>query len=368
MLQPLLPFIRDELNLSYAEAGWIVSAFTLTYGFSQLPAGWLADRIGARLLITIGISGVALTGIFTGLSPSYTFMVIALMAMGILGGGYHPSASPLVSNAVDTKNRGRALGLHQIGGTASNFVAPLVAVPLAIIFGSWRGSFISLGMVILVFGIVFFFLLGKQSHKQKEMKPQSAVQTQNDSHQYRIVRLVPFIILGIIIQVTTFSSIGFISLFAVDQLSASKEIGAALIALAQVAGLFAGPLGGYLSDRIGKIPVMLTVAFLAGPMIYLLSHVSLGWSISVVLLIIGICQYVAMPVSEAYIISHSPNNKRSTILGFYYFASRGGPGLLMPAMGWVSDNYSFATTFTIVGLATLIVVGACSLTLLRHRN
>ena len=53
---PLLPFIRSDFSLDYAQSGWAVSAFSLSYGFGQLPAGWLADRIGARLILTIGIS------------------------------------------------------------------------------------------------------------------------------------------------------------------------------------------------------------------------------------------------------------------------------------------------------------------------
>src|SRR3989304_1073092 len=110
LLQPLLPLIRDDFKLDYTQAGWVVSAFTLAYGISQLPAGWLADRIGARLLITIGISGVAVAGLLVGLSPTYTIMVISLVVMGILGGGYHPAASPLVSASVDQNKRGRALG------------------------------------------------------------------------------------------------------------------------------------------------------------------------------------------------------------------------------------------------------------------
>ena len=363
-----MPLIRDEFKLDYAQSGWLVSAFTLAYGLSQLPAGWAADKIGARLLITIGISGVAIAGLMVGLSPSYTIMVIPLIAMGILGGGYHPSASPLVSKAVESKNRGRALGLHQIGGTASNFVAPLIAVPVAVLFGSWRWSFISLAIIIFVFGVIFFLLLGRRQNGNSGNGKPAETRTANESAEIRISRLIPFIILGIVVQIATFSSISFVPLFAVDKLNTSEAVGASLIALAQVAGLWAGPVGGYLSDRIGKIPVMLSVALAAGPLVYLMSLVSLGWSISIVLLALGICQYVAMPVSEAYIISHSPESNRSTILGFYYFASRGGPGLLMPAMGWLSDKYGFITSFGVVGVATLAIVFICSLFLWRNRE
>ena len=57
---PLLPFIRKEFSLDYTQAGLVISAFSLAYGIGQLPAGWLADRIGNRWLITFGIVGVCL--------------------------------------------------------------------------------------------------------------------------------------------------------------------------------------------------------------------------------------------------------------------------------------------------------------------
>ncbi|MEK7353984.1 MAG: MFS transporter [Chloroflexota bacterium] len=368
LLQPLLPLIRDDFKLDYAQAGWVVSAFTLAYGFSQLPAGWLADRIGARLLITIGISGVAVAGLLAGLSPSYTIMVIFLVGMGILGGGYHPAASPLVSASVEEKKRGRALGLHQIGGTASFFLTPLIAVGIATALGTWRSSFIILAILTFIFGIIFYVMLGRRGNSSKAENGIQDNQAAAALIPGRLSSLIPFIVIGVAIQVTVFSTISFIPLFAVDQLKTSENVGAALLAVAQFAGLWAGPLGGYLADRIGKVPVMLAVALATGPAIYLLNMVSIGWSIYAILLVMGVCQYVGMPVSEAYIISHSPQRNRSTILGFYYFASRGGPGLLMPVMGYLIDRFSFGTAFTIVGSGMLVVALGCSLWFWRNRD
>ncbi|RJQ59646.1 MAG: MFS transporter, partial [Desulfobacteraceae bacterium] len=68
---PLLPMIRQEFSLDYTQAGLLISAFTLSYGLSQIPAGWFADRLGPRMLITIGICGVAGAGLLTAFSRSY---------------------------------------------------------------------------------------------------------------------------------------------------------------------------------------------------------------------------------------------------------------------------------------------------------
>ncbi len=79
ILVPLLPFIRDEFTLDYTQAGWLVSAFMIPYGISQLPGGWIADRIGPRIVIAIGVSGVALFGLLVGLSPTYIIMIVFLV-------------------------------------------------------------------------------------------------------------------------------------------------------------------------------------------------------------------------------------------------------------------------------------------------
>jgi MFS family permease len=142
LIVPLLPFIRDNFSLDYTRSAMVVSAFTLSYGLSQIPAGWLADRIDRRMLIGIGICGVGLAGVLVGLSQTYTMLIVFLVLMGILGGGYHPSATPMVSALVESNKRGRTLGIHEIGGGTSFFVVPLIAAAWG-----WRDSFIGLAIL-----------------------------------------------------------------------------------------------------------------------------------------------------------------------------------------------------------------------------
>jgi len=360
LFQPLSPFIRDEFNLDYTQIGWMMSAYTLTYGLSHLPAGWLSDRLGPRLMITIGISGAALCALFAGLAPTYLALVTFMILLGAVGGGYHPASSPLVAASVDKKSQGRALGLHQIGGTASFFLTPLIAVAIAGALG-WRGSIITMSIATFIIGIVLFVILGKRGYTRKTLEvttttPEDGPPTASGSMR----RLIPFILLGVTLQVIIFSVSYYIPLFAVDNLKASEQTGAFLFSLFHFAGLWAGPIGGYLSDRWGKLPVMLTVSLIAGPALYLLSLSSLGWSVWGVLLLLGVCMYMSMPITEAYIITHAPQRRRSTILGIYYFASRGGIGLSAPLVGYLADHYSFATSFTIMGGVLLGIVLVCS--------
>lgn len=85
--QPLLPAIRDEFKLSYTKASFIPTAFAISGATGQLPAGWLADRVGPKLLIAVGIIGVALAGILVGFSQSFVMLISFLLLMGLASGG-----------------------------------------------------------------------------------------------------------------------------------------------------------------------------------------------------------------------------------------------------------------------------------------
>jgi len=372
LLAPLLPLIRDDFALNYAQAGLVVSAFNLSYGIGQLPAGWLADRIGHRMLITVGISGVALSGLIIGLSPTYIIMVVFLVLLGLMGGGYHPAAAPLVSASVEPKNRGRALGLHQIGGSCSYFAGPLIAAAIAATLG-WRGSFIVVSIPVIILGIVLYALLGRWGYAKKAeyrtpsgggSHPETLPTQALDRWRY----LVPFIILAIVVEALLNSTIQFIPLFLVDHFSRSKEAAAALLSIVYSSGFWAGPLGGYLSDRFGRVPVLLVTSLLAGPIVYLLGVVSYGWGLFLVLPVIGMSMFSRMPVVESYLISHASERRRSTVLGIYYFGSRGGPGIALPIMGSLADRFGFHTTFTIVGAVMLAVTLICFVCLRGSRD
>jgi len=364
---PLLPMIRSDFALDYTQSGWVVSAFNLSYGIGQLPAGWLTDRVGPRTMITIGICGVALTGFLVGLSQTFMMMIIFLALMGLLGGGYHPAAPPMISASVHPRIQGRALGLHMIGGGASFFLAPLLAAAIATSWG-WRGSFVGLAVPTLIFGILFYVILGRQkTAKQNGPGPIKEDQAQSTFPGHRR-GLISFIILSTFTGAIIFAATSFVPLFLVDHFGFTKETAGAFYALIYSAGLWVSPLGGYLSDRWGRVPVILTVCFLAGPIIYLFNHAPSRWGIILLLLAIGVIIYVRMPVSEAYIIRQTSPRSQSAVLGLYFFGSMEGGGLLAPVMGYLIDHLGFYYSFTIAGASLILVTFLCSLWLRGSRD
>ena len=364
---PLLPFIRDSFALDYTQSALVISVFTLSYGIGQLPGGWFADRTEPRILIAVGISGVALVGLLVGLSRTYIMMVILLGLMGLVGGSYHPATPPLVSASVQPQNQGRALGLHAIGGSASHFLAPLIAVALAAKHG-WRSPYIALAIPTMIFGLVFYALLGQRLATTKAERAITSKNRETRHAPSHSRRLIVFIILSTSTQAVFLSVIPFIPLFLIDHFGISRDTSAALIAVIYSSGLWAAPLGGYLSDRLGRVPVILTVCFIAGPVIYLLNLIPYGWGFGALLATMGMLIYVRMPVSEAYIVRQASGHNRSTILGIYYLSSNEASSILTQVLGYFIDRLGFYTSFTIAGASVMVTTLVCSIWLRGSRD
>ena len=349
--QPMLPFIQQEFGLNYASSAAVTSAFSLSSGAAQLPSGWLADRIGPTILITIGIFGVAVGGLFVGLSHNYVMLIIALVFMGLMAGGYHPASTPLISASVPAKQRGRALGLHLIGGNSSFFLAPIIAGAIAAAWG-WRGAYLTLAIPTAVLGAFFFIYLSRRYGRThiEQMKRQQAAENPPQPGYKR--RLWAFLIMMVIGGGAGASVNAFLSLYMVNELGASKEVAAMALSIVFSSGLWAGPVGGWISDRIGSTKVIIVTGILGGLAIFALNSVRhLGFGLWAALWFLGLIQALRFPVTEVFIMNQTTAKHRSTVYGVYYSTMQYTGAIFAPIMGGFLDTYGFHTIWTFAGFA-----------------
>jgi MFS family permease len=356
----MLPYIQQEFNLNYSESAVINSAFALSNGVAQLPSGWLADRVGPTILITIGILGVGLGGFLVGLSHSYVMLIIFLVFMGLMAGGYHPAATPLISMSVPTKQRGRALGLHLIGGNSSFFLAPIIGGAIATAWG-WRGAYLTLAIPTMILGIFFFLFLSRRygtSHVDEVKRRQAEEKPPQPGYKRRLIAFLTMMIIG---GGASASVDSFLSLYMVRQLGASKEVGAMALSIVFSSGLWAGPIGGWISDRIGTTKIIIVSGILSGLVIFGLKTVHLGFGLWATLWVMGVIQAMRFPVTEVFIMSQTPAKHRSAVYGVYYSTMQYTGAIFAPIMGGFIDRYGFHTMFTFSAYAVTAVAIVTSL-------
>jgi MFS family permease len=147
----------------------------------------------------------------------------------------------------------------------------------------------------------------------------------------------------------------FLTVYMVDVLGISNEVAAATMSIIFSSGVWAGPLGGYFSDKIGSAKVIIITDILSGLMIFALKEVGYGWGLWITLWIIGLIHALRFPVAEAFIISQTEAKYRSTVYGVYYSTMQYTGAIFAPIMGYFIQGYGFHTMFTFSAYAVTAV-------------
>ena len=299
-------------------------------------------------------------GVLVGLSHTYVMLIVFLVLMGLMTGGYHPASTPLISMSVPTNQRGRALGLHLIGGNSSFFLAPIIAGAIAVAWG-WRGAYITLAIPTIILGTGFFFYLNKRYGKAhvEEMKRRQTEETPPQPGYKR--RLIAYLTMNFIGGGAAASVNSFLSLYIKNQLGASNEVAAMALSIVFSSGIWAGPVGGYISDRIGSTRVIIVTGILSGLAIFALKAVHLGFGLWVALWFMGFIQAIRFPVTEVFIMSQSPAQHRSMIYGIYYSTMQYTGAIFAPILGGFIDKYGYYTMFNFSAWAVTAVAVVTSL-------
>jgi len=345
LLNPLLPLIRDTFALSYAQAGFAVSAFGLSLGLANGPMGILADRIGSRRVIVAGLVIGAVTSVALGLVADYGRLLVMLLALGIISGTYHGPAAAIIARVFSPRTRGAAMGFHITGGHLSFFAAPLVAAWLATLTGTWRTAYLGFAIVPVICAIALWRVAPDDRpsrHAADLLAP------------FREIRTVfgvigPLVSLSLVFQIGLASVNAFLALYLVDARGISPVIAAGAFGFTQLAGVIGAPVGGWLSDRLGRKTLIVGSLGVIGPFVWLLTIVPN----EVVLLplgLIGVAVSMRSVATEVLVMDSAAPERRASVLGAYYLASQPIGGIAAPVFGLAAGAFGIAATFAGVGI------------------
>ena len=153
---PLLPSIQKDLALAHVEAASLFLFLSMGYSVALLCSGFVSHRLQHRK--TIILSAVAVGLSLAGIAFCHGLWTIraGLLLLGLASGLYLPSGLASLTAMVDTRHWGKAIATHELAPNSSFFVAPLLAEGLMMWF-SWRGVLVFLGVCSILTGVLFSF-------------------------------------------------------------------------------------------------------------------------------------------------------------------------------------------------------------------
>ncbi|MBK8091713.1 MAG: MFS transporter [Verrucomicrobiaceae bacterium] len=129
---------QSDIKLDQGQIDGIKSAFFWAYALFQVPAGWLSDRFGARMLITIYIAAWSFFTAATSFATGFWTLFIARMFCGLAEAGYYPASSSLVTRWAHIGARGLFSAIISWGGRIGGAAAPWLTAFVILKSGDWR--------------------------------------------------------------------------------------------------------------------------------------------------------------------------------------------------------------------------------------
>jgi MFS family permease len=254
------PVFGKALNLSNTQVGLVFSAFAYPYLIFQILGGWVGDRYGARLALTVAAGVWALSTLAMGLVTSLAGMLVARVALGFGEGATFPVATRAMSDWMPAEKRGFAQGITHSAARLGNALTPPLVAWLIVVF-DWRGSFVVLGIVSVVwaFAWAYYFRDSPAEHAGitiEELGHLPAFRSRETRARESVPwlrltrRMLPVTFVYFCYGWTLWLYLAWIPLFFLNSYKLNLRDSALFAAGVFLGGVVGDTLGGILSDRI----------------------------------------------------------------------------------------------------------------------
>lgn len=257
----LLPHMLSSLAISKTEAGFIYSSYFLAYTIFSPILGLLVDRYDARAILTVF---VAILGVGACLMSIASGVVLASLFFALAGFGHSACWVPVVTVVqrwVSDRRRGTALAVVDLG-SASGIAVWSALMPLIVGAYDWRAGWLCLGLLALVAACLNLFLVKSYPPGESESPmpgtPHPARKPVREIYRALILDR-RFWLIGLSYMLIAFSILipyAFLTTYATQELLIPYKSAAGLIAIIAIAGVFGKLVLGHISDRVGRIRIM----------------------------------------------------------------------------------------------------------------
>ncbi|MDJ1130560.1 MFS transporter [Streptomyces iconiensis] len=145
----LLPEIGNDLHVSEAAAGQLVTVFSVTYAVSAPVLAVLTARLPRKALVVGGLVVFAVANVATALAPGYGLLMVMRVVTALVAASITPAVFGLAGRLSAPERIGRSIGTVAAGLTVSLFVGVPVGTLVGDAFG-WRATFVAVAVFTVV--------------------------------------------------------------------------------------------------------------------------------------------------------------------------------------------------------------------------
>jgi ACS family hexuronate transporter-like MFS transporter len=358
-LTTLAPLLRTEFQLSNAQYGLILTAFSITYALSAPFAGMLIDRIGLNRVISLAVGLWSCAGIATGFTSGLSGLVGCRAVLGVAEAGGIPAAGKAIHQYLRPAERALGNAVNQAGVSLGMILAPPIATFLALRSG-WRQAFVVTGLL----GLLWIPLWNWTARRAGGV-PAPKLAATAGVEMLRDRRLWAFIAANGLSMIGYSLWTNWTTLYLVDVHHLTLAAAARLASIPPVFAMAGGLGGGWLSLRLvnrGMAPIaarfrvcvaasVLSLATAAVPFTPTAAWASAAISLSIFAVSAFSVNMYTLPL-DAF------GGARAAFAVSILVASYGGvQAVISPIVGKVIDLHGYAPVTAVAALAPLAACG-----------
>jgi predicted MFS family arabinose efflux permease len=375
VLAPLVSVLAGQFDVSIAAIGLAIGVQNAVVLLLQLPFGYLSDTLSRTLVLAVSLVVGTAGVVATALAPSYEFLLLAQVLLGVGIAGHHPAHYPLLAVASSDDARGRAYSAHAFGGSVG-FAAPYALVAGVFALGySWR---VAVGVLAVVGGLYTLFTLAQLPRLDDDIKrpaPEDRVTERPTlgSLPGRAASLVRTLaqspgILGLtVLAFLTSAAAWCIRTYTPQLLTAGYSVpddtANLLVSAMLVVGAGLILFGGELTDRVGPSTVVYAGYAALAVIAAALATLSLPAAALVVVLVFSGSISLSRPARSTLADRLSARSDLGKNFALVTVGISLGGTVAPPAFGYLIDTAGVATAFGVVAVVAVLSLVLVRLTL-----
>lgn len=363
---PVIPLLRADLGITNAQAGGLMAFFFVTYTAFQLPAGYLGDRLGPRKILTFGALVSIIGNLIFSQASSYLVLAFGQLVNGMGQAMGWSSSVKLIVSWFPKSRRGTAIGLFASCITGGSSLAIRLSGFLGDHLG-WRYSFIIPSIMMAVVAVIFWIFVRNHPGEKglpdfdDEIHLEQQIESDSRSPLFMVLTNRTLWVIALVYFFFVYVQFGclvWIPTFLKESYTMSIDRASTIAFFILLPGVFASPLGGFLSDRLfggrRKPLILLGLAVLAGSSFLLSLKLSIGFA-AVVLAVVGLMILMPDVLLAAYPSDILSRKLSATAMGFLATFTSASGIITTPLSGKIADLFqSYGAVFFSFGVVALV--------------